>query len=224
MQLLFGWIVAFLDRWEYVGVLVLTFLENVFPPLPSELILPLAGFATLRGRLDIGGTIAAASIGSLAGAACWYILARRIGEIRVMHWVETHGRWLTIRASDIARTQHWFERHDEWAVFLGRLVPAVRTFISIPAGFARMPAVPFAIFSALGTVLWTTALVLAGRFLGGQFTRVHQLLGRATWIVLGLIALVPVVRSISRRRGATGTPDPSRTRTPTPHAPVASSR
>src|SRR5262245_5339474 len=107
MDWLLWWAAEIVRRWEYVGVFALTLLENVFPPLPSDLIIPLAGFVTLRGELDLIGTIAAASGGSLAGAAFWYVLGRRIGETRVLDWLSRHGRWLTIRARDLDRAQSW---------------------------------------------------------------------------------------------------------------------
>src|SRR5687767_9311342 len=135
---MFDWIATVIQRLGYVGVAALTFLENLFPPIPSELVIPLAGFVAARGELQIAIVILAASAGSLAGAIVWYAIGRQVGERRLRAWVDRHGRWLTLSANDVDRAQGWFRRHGKAAVFLGRLVPGVRTFVSLPAGFSAM--------------------------------------------------------------------------------------
>jgi membrane protein DedA with SNARE-associated domain len=171
---MFDWIVSVIARLGYVGIALLTFLENVCPPIPSELVIPLAGFVAARGELRIVTVIAVATAGSLAGATVWYVVGQRIGEPRLKRWVSRHGKWLTLSAKDVDRSNDWFRRHGRGAVFVGRLVPGVRTFVSLPAGFSGMPLAPFLLYSALGTVIWTGVLAGAGVVLQANFSRVGE--------------------------------------------------
>jgi membrane protein DedA with SNARE-associated domain len=195
------WIVGLVRGMGAPGVGLLMFLENVFPPIPSEVIMPLAGFVAAQGGLNFWAAVAAGALGSLAGAAGWYWVGRAVGERRLRAWVDRHGRWLTLSCEDVDTAKRWFERHGGVAVFGGRLVPGVRTLISVPAGFAAMPLVPFLLYSAAGTALWTLALAVAGRALGTQYDRVSQLLEPAGMVVLGVIAAAYLVRVVRWRRG-----------------------
>lgn len=188
---MFEWITSTIRSLGYVGVVALTFLENLFPPIPSELIIPLAGFVAASDELSLGWVIAAGTFGSLAGALLWYEIGRRVGERRVRAWVGRSGKWITLSAEDVDRAQGWFKRHGAAAVFFGRLVPGVRTFVSLPAGFAGMPRLPFLLYSAAGTVVWTAALAWAGVILKANFTLVGDYVGMATNVLLiGLGVLV----------------------------------
>lgn len=206
---------GFMDRLGLVGVGLLMLLENVFPPIPSEVIMPLAGFVARRGRHPILLTIVAGSVGSLLGAIGWYWIGRRVGEERLREWVDRHGRWLALSCGDIDRAADWFRRHEGTAVGLGRLVPGVRTLISLPAGFAGMPVLPFLAWSTVGTVAWTALLVVAGYLLGGAYDKVQAPLNVASWIILGVIVAMYLWRVFrhnpktkrgakSRARGARG--------------------
>ena len=189
---MFEWITSTIQRLGYAGVAALTFLENLFPPIPSELVIPLAGFVAARGELQIVLVILAGSAGSLLGALAWYGVGRQVGERRLRAWVDRHGRWLTLSAKDVDRSQDWFRRHGNAAVFMGRLVPGVRTFVSLPAGFSAMPLVPFVIYSALGTIVWTAALAYAGVVLQANFTVVGDYINVATnalFAALGVLLL-----------------------------------
>jgi membrane protein DedA with SNARE-associated domain len=171
---MFDWILNIVDRAGLSGVALLMFLENLLPPIPAELIMPLAGFGAARGRFSFAGVVIAGTIGSLAGTFVWYEIGRRIGYQRFSRWAGRHGRWLTLSADDLARAAAWFERHGAWAVFLGRLTPGVRTLISVPAGIAGMPAPAFLAWSVTGTVLWTALLAGAGYLLNSQYDRVER--------------------------------------------------
>jgi membrane protein DedA with SNARE-associated domain len=186
----FEWITRVIARLGYVGIAALTFLENLFPPIPSELVIPLAGFVAARGDLRLGLVIATASVGSLAGALVWYAIGKRVGEQRLRDWVDRHGRWLTLSADDVDRAQQWFQRHGAAAVFFGRLIPGVRTFVSLPAGFSSMPLGPFLLYSALGTVMWTAALAYAGVVLQANFTLVGDYIDVVTNALLALGAIL----------------------------------
>lgn len=193
---MFEWITNTIRSLGYAGVALLTFLENVFPPIPSELVIPLAGFVAAGGDVTIWGVIVAGSIGSLAGATLWYEIGRRVGESRVRRWVDRSGKWLTLDAEDVDRAGGWFQRHGAAAVFIGRLVPGVRTFVSLPAGFAAMPRGRFLLYSAVGTAIWTGALAYAGVLLQANFTVVSDYIGAATNVLLALFAVLLVRRYI----------------------------
>jgi membrane protein DedA with SNARE-associated domain len=194
---MFQWITGVIERLGYAGVATLTFLENLFPPIPSELVIPLAGFVAATGRLRLDLVIIAASVGSLAGAVVWYEIGRRVGERRLRAWVGRHGKWLTLSPDDVDRAQAWFKRHGGSAVLIGRLIPGVRTFVSLPAGFARMPLWSFLLYSTIGTALWTAALAYAGVVLEASFTLVGDYLNVATnvlWIGLAILLVRRYVR------------------------------
>ena len=195
------WITDLVRGMGAPGVGLLMFLENVFPPIPSEVIMPLAGFVAEQGGLNFWAAVVAGAVGSLVGATGWYWVGRSVGERRLRAWVDRHGRWLTLSGDDVDTAKHWFERHGGFAVFVGRLVPGVRTLISVPAGFAAMPLLPFLLYSAAGTALWTVALAVAGRMLGSQYERVSRVLEPAGAVVLALIAALYAVRVVRWRRG-----------------------
>ena len=193
---MFNWITGIIGRLGYVGVTGLTFFENVFPPIPSELVIPLAGYVAAQGDMRLMLVIASASVGSLAGAVVWYWIGRSVGERRLRAWVDRHGKWLTLSGRDVDKAQQWFSRHGNAAVFFGRLVPGVRTFVSLPAGFARMPVLPFVMYSALGTIIWTAALAFAGVALQSNFTIVGDYINVVTDVMLGVIGVMIATRYV----------------------------
>ena len=197
---MFEWITGVVSEMGTLGVAVLMFLENIFPPIPSELVMPLAGFVAQREQLSFWEAIVAGSIGSLLGAVAWYRVAQVVGEKRLRAWVDRNGRWLTLSCADIDKAKGWFDRHGGVSVMIGRLIPGVRTFISVPAGFARMQPVPFVLYSAVGTVLWTTALAYAGRLLGGNYEKVGRYLDPVVWVLLSAFLVAYVVRLVRWRR------------------------
>lgn len=171
------------------GVGILMFVENVFPPIPSELIMPLGGYLSETGDLSFWPVVAAGSVGSLLGAALWYVVGRRLGKDRLKAWAGRHGAWVAMTPDDIEMARGWFDRHGGLSVLLCRLVPFLRTAISVPAGIAGMAALPFVLYSAVGTFLWTLALAWAGRLLGRQFPEVGDVLGWVSWgVILGAFA------------------------------------
>lgn len=187
---MFDWIAALIDRIGPLGVGLLMFLENVFPPIPSELIMPLAGFNAAQGRMSLWATLLAGTIGSLAGASLWYWIGRAIGAERMRRLASRHGRWLTLSVADVDRAQAWFDRHGALAVLLGRLLPTIRTLISVPAGLARMPFPRFLAWSAVGTLAWTTLLGVSGYLLEAGYARVEAWVNPvSTAIVVGIVAI-----------------------------------
>lgn len=199
-----SWIIGAIRSMGVFGVGLLMFLENVFPPIPSEVVMPLAGYLASQGGMSFAGAIAAGTIGSLAGALVWYWVGRRVTEDRLCGWVERHGVWLAMDPQDVHRAREFFERHGRSGVLVGRLLPVVRTLISVPAGFARMPLLPFLLYSAAGTLAWTAALAWAGRALGSLFGEVDRYLGYLTWAVIALAAVAYVYRVVKLKRRARG--------------------
>ena len=196
------WLLQVIATAGYAGIAALMLVENVVPAIPSELILPFAGYLAARGELDLAGVIASGSGGSAAGAIVWYVLGRMWGGARVHGFVERHGRWLLLDVGDVQRAEEWFRRHQRRATFLGRLVPGVRSLISVPAGIACMPAGSFLIYTLAGTILWTTALTLAGYVLADAYDRVRDVLGPVGSVLFGAVVLLLVVRFVRRRRAA----------------------
>jgi membrane protein DedA with SNARE-associated domain len=181
---MFEWIAQTIERLGYWGIAGLTFLENIVPPIPSEVVVPMAGFVSAKGALNFWIVVAAASAGALAGATGWYFLARSIGNRRLRAWIGAHGHWITLSPDDIDKAQAWFDRHGGWVVFVGRLIPGVRTFISVPAGFAEMRFLPFLMYSAIGTIVWTLALAWAGTLLQANFERVAKYVDAVSMVLL----------------------------------------
>jgi membrane protein DedA with SNARE-associated domain len=183
------WITAIVEQLGYAGVFLLMLAENVFPPIPSEVVMPLAGFASASGQLSLGGVIAAGVLGSLAGAAFWFWVGARFGLDRLRAAASRHGRWLTITPSDVDRAVRWFERHGRKAVLFGRLVPAVRTLISVPAGVLGMGHRRFALYTTLGTAAWTGVLAWLGHRLGARYEDVSHWLGPVSNAVLAVLVI-----------------------------------
>lgn len=191
------WITQLIEDMGYLGIALLMFLENVFPPLPSEVIMPMAGFTASEGTLSVVGVIAAGIAGTLAGACFWYGIARLLGDERLKRWASKHGRWITLSPDEIERLEGWFSRHSRWAVPLGHLVPGIRTLISIPAGIFEMAVGRFLLLTALGGGLWTAALAAAGYMLGRKFDQVDRYLGPASTAIMAAILVGYVYRVVT---------------------------
>jgi membrane protein DedA with SNARE-associated domain len=192
----------FLLRLGYPGLALLMFLENVFPPIPSELIMPLAGYLCGKGELSFPGVIAVGTLGSLAGQIPLYALGRRAGGARLARFAARHGAWLTLAPADLERGERWFRRHGRRAVLVCRCVPGLRSLISIPAGMLKMEWAPFLLYSALGAALWNTLLASAGRALGERHREVDAWLSPVAWAVLAGAAAVYAFRVARLRRAA----------------------
>ncbi|MFC7327928.1 DedA family protein [Marinactinospora rubrisoli] len=185
------------------GAAIAIALENIFPPIPSEVILPLAGFTASQGNMDLAGAIAWTTTGSVVGALVLYGLGALLGRDR-MRAIAT---WMPlVKVSDVDRSEAWFRRHGVKAVFFGRMVPIFRSFISIPAGIERMRLSTFLLFTTLGSLIWNTVFVLAGYLLGESWWLVEEYVGVfskgvAAVIVLAVAVFVAVrVRALWRTR------------------------
>ncbi|GAB4540583.1 MAG: DedA family protein [Pleurocapsa sp.] len=173
----------------YVGIALLMALENLLPPIPSEVIMPLAGFAVTQGKLDFLYTVIAGTIGSVLGATPWYFLGKYWGLQRTKKIADRYGKWLTVSGEEVEKASHWFKQRGYIATALGRLVPGIRTYISIPAGISKMSFIPFMIYSTAGSIVWVTLLTYAGYILGENYEQVGNYIKPiSTVILVGIIA------------------------------------
>ena len=193
------WVTDTIYSLGYAGIVVLMVLENVFPPIPSEVIMPLAGFMVSQGKFSLIGIIAAGTAGSVLGALPFYYIGRWINEERLKALADRYGRWLTVSGNDIERSKAWFDKHGRTAIILGRLVPAVRSLISIPAGIVRMNLAIFLTYTTVGTALWTALLAFLGYYLGSNFGRVGEYVDKISWLVIAAIVLIYIVRVIRHK-------------------------
>ncbi|MGC1395501.1 MAG: DedA family protein, partial [Coleofasciculaceae cyanobacterium] len=171
----------------YWGIGLLMFAENLFPPIPSELIMPLAGFTIAQGKMDFTLAVLAGVVGTILGALPWYYAGKIVGEERIKSLADKYGKWITVSSKDIDKAKRWFDRYGNNAVLFGRIVPGVRTLISLPAGLSVMPIVPFLIYSTIGTTLWVIFLTGAGYLLGNNYQVVEEYLAPVSKGVLVLI-------------------------------------
>lgn len=178
------WIENTMTSMGYWGIGLLMFLENLFPPIPSELIMPLAGFTIAKGKMEFIPAVFAGVLGTVLGAFPWYFAGKFVGEPRLRHLADRYGKWLTLSGRDIDKANNWFTRHGIGAVFFCRLVPGVRTLISLPAGLNEMPLLSFTVFSTLGTTLWVGFLTFVGLKLGENYALVDKWLAPVSKIIL----------------------------------------
>ncbi|MDZ7959671.1 MAG: DedA family protein [Aulosira sp. DedQUE10] len=196
------WITNTINSLGYWGIALLMFLENLFPPIPSELIMPLAGF-TARAtpeKLNIFGVFVAGLFGSVLGALIWYYPGKLLSEKRLKALADKHGKWIAISSKDITKARDWFNKQGNKAVLMGRLVPGIRTLISVPAGMSNMHLLPFLFYTTLGSAAWVGLLTYSGYLLGSQYELVDKYLAPVSKIVLGSIVLVCVVWVFQRRQ------------------------
>ena len=188
------WVVRLIEQSGYLGVGFLMFLETLFPPIPSEIIMPVAGVSAARGNLELSLVILSGTAGAMLGNIFWYLAARALGIHRLKPFIQSHGKWLTVNWSEVERAHGWMERHGTTFVLVGRLIPTVRSLVSIPAGLLKMRFRRFIIASTLGTFAWTALLAGAGFRLRSDFEQVDQFLAPVANTVLVLILLAYVWR------------------------------
>ncbi len=186
----------------YAGVALLTFAENLFPPIPSEVIMPLAGFAASRGDLNVAGVVVSGVIGSILGTSLYYWAGRVVREETLVRWIGSYGKWAGLQEDDLEKAKGWFERHGRWALLVCRCIPGVRTIVSLPAGMSRTPVFPFLAYSLLGTLIWTASLTYAGAALGSNYEQVGKYVGPVSWVIFAVLAAALALFSYHRGRAA----------------------
>jgi membrane protein DedA with SNARE-associated domain len=185
---MFAWVTEMVAAGGYAGVFALMVLENLFPPIPSEVIMAAAGFAAARGELSLLLLLAAAVAGTLAGNIVWYEAGRWLGVERFRPLVARHGKWFAVEEEDLDRATEMLKRWGPVAICIGRMFPGVRTLISVPAGMVEIPRGVFYLWTALGSALWLTFLAVAGYILEEHYDRVEHWVEPLAWVVVGAAA------------------------------------
>jgi len=206
-----NWVQDVINQFGYFGVALLVVIENVFPPIPSEIVLPFAGFVAQQGASAVNATagaaqsdttvvgmMIAATVGSVVGALILYFVSAAIGPERLRQFVERFGKWFGVKSADLVRAEEWFDRRSVVAVLVGRCVPLIRSIVSIPAGFRRMKLTSFVVLTAIGSAVWNIALIGAGAVLGDQWERVGEYVGVFQWLVIAAVLLLLVRFVVSR--------------------------
>ena len=199
-----SWVQDVINQFGYFGVALLVIVENVFPPIPSEIVLPFAGFVAQQGSgaaqsdTSVIGMMIAATIGSVVGALILYFVSAAIGPDRLRAFVEKFGKWFGVKSSDLVRAEAWFDRRSSLAVLVGRCVPLIRSIVSIPAGFRRMKLSSFVVLTAIGSAVWNIALIGAGAVLKDQWDVVGDYVGVFQWVVVAAIIVVLAKFVLSR--------------------------
>ncbi len=184
------WIFHLIEGGGYWGIAFLMALENIFPPIPSEVIMGIGGISVAHGRMAVAPLMIAGTVGSTLGNYAWFLLGRALGYERLKPFVDRFGRWLTMDWHDVARLVVFFQKHGQWVVFVMRFSPFMRTLISLPAGLARMGHVRFLVFTLAGTAVWNAVLVWAGWHLGRNFGALEKYTGPVAAAGMLLLALV----------------------------------
>ena len=202
-----NWVQDVINQFGYFGVALLVVIEHVFPPIPSEIVLPFAGFVAQQSAdavkltqsdTTVVGMMIAATVGSVVGALILYFVSAAIGPERLRTFVERFGKWFGVKSTDLVRAEAWFDRRSNAAVLVGRCVPLIRSIVSIPAGFRRMKLTSFVVLTAIGSAVWNIALIGAGAVLGDQWERVGEYVGVFQWLVIVAILMLLVRFVVSR--------------------------
>ncbi len=180
------WIVHLIELGGYWGIALLMFIENVFPPIPSELIMGAGGIAVARGSMTFWPLLIAGTLGSTLGNYIWFVVGDRLGYHRLEPLVARWGRWLTLRWSDVEGASKFFQRHGQWVVFAMRFSPFLRTMISLPAGLSHMQHWKFLVFTFAGAAVWNTLLIYSGKWLAAYFDTMNEFAGA---LIGGLVTL-----------------------------------
>ncbi|MEK9199933.1 DedA family protein [Lysinibacillus halotolerans] len=197
-----NWITTVMEEFGYIGVFLLIMLENLFPPIPSEVILTFGGFMTTQTDLSVFGVVVASTIGSVVGAIILYGIGALVGIKRIERFVDRWGKVLRLTSKDIHKANSWFEKYDVWTVFFCRFIPLIRSLISLPAGLAKMNFFTFLLLTTLGTLIWNLVLVNIGAAVGESWeTIVHymDIYSNIAYAVLAIIFIVVVVRFYQKK-------------------------
>ncbi|EKM0359412.1 DedA family protein [Listeria innocua] len=184
------WITSIMADFGYIGIFVLIMVENLFPPIPSEIILTFGGFMTTVTSLNVVMVIIVATLGSVVGAILLYKVASYFGKERLTNIVLKYGRVLRLKESDIERAESFFLKYGSWAVFLCRMIPLIRSLISIPAGMTKMKMSKFLILTTAGSLLWNTVLIGLGAMLGESWSEIVVFMDSFSTVIYSIIAVI----------------------------------
>lgn len=200
MDAISAWVLAIMDKLGLFGITLAMFLENVFPPIPSELIMPAGGFWASQGKVSLFAVIVAGTLGAVLGALPLYYFGAVFHQKRLLLWTQKYGKYVLVTPDDVINAQKWFDKYGYWVIFFGRMVPAIRSLISIPAGMAKMPIVPFLALTAVGSAIWTSILAYAGFVLGVNYDQVAQYIDPISKVVVVLVLVAGTVLVVVRIR------------------------
>ena len=212
LENLTNWATDIVERLGYLGVAMLVALENVFPPIPSEVVLGLAGYTASRGDAWVVGMIIAATIGSVVGAWILYGFSAAVGPVRLRAIIIRYGSWIGFGESDLDRAESWFDRRSRSAVLVCRCIPLIRSLISIPAGFRRMPLGAFTLYTLIGSLVWNTVLITAGYLLADQWEKVLKVtepFQTLVVVLIGVLVVALVIRKVVLTKRARAAEEPA---------------
>ncbi|MGA8942900.1 MAG: DedA family protein [Thermoactinomyces sp.] len=198
-----NWIIEFMEQFGYLGVFLMIALENVFPPIPSEVVLTFGGFMTTKSDLTVTGVVLAATLGAIAGAIVLYLIGFLLNVDQLEKIIDRWGHILKLKKEDIEKADHWFNRYGIWTVFFCRMVPIVRSLISVPAGMARMNMLLFLIFTSLGTLIWNIILVNLGAAFGEAWTKVLEYMSVYSsifYVIFAILFILVIFWYVRKRR------------------------
>lgn len=187
------WIKDFIESYGYIGVFLLIALENIFPPIPSEVILTFGGYMTLDTSLNVTGVIIASTLGSVLGAVILYRIGNFLDVERFDRIINRYGKLLRLKKEDLYRANAWFNKYGIWTVFLCRFIPLIRSLISIPAGMANMNFSLFLIFTTIGTLIWNTVLIHLGASLGENWELITEKMDNFSTIIYGILIILLIL-------------------------------
>jgi membrane protein DedA with SNARE-associated domain len=195
------WIFNIIENYGYLGVFLIIVIENVFPPIPSEIVLPFSGFMTTKTELSVAMMIAASTAGSVVGGTILYYIGTILDVERLEKIVDRWGKYLQLKREDVYKADAWFDRYGIWTVFFCRMVPLLRSLISVPAGMSNMKMPLFLLFTLIGTAIWNTLLIVIGAKLGENWTQILSYTEVYSDIIyaVGAIAILAVLIFFGRR-------------------------
>lgn len=194
------WVTEIINTLGYPGIAIVMFLEVIFPPIPSELIMPFAGFLAADGKMSLPLVILAGNIGSITSAVFLYYVGVWADEPIIRRFVQKYGRLMMVSEKDLDRTLNIFEKRGELVIFFGRLIPLVRTFVSLPAGMNRMPMRKFLLYTTIGSTVWNTFLAVGGYILGENWEDLMHLIERYSKVTYAIIGVALIVLFVMRVR------------------------
>ena len=186
-------IIDIMNQFGYIGICLLILVENIFPPIPSEVILTFGGFMTTQSEMSVLGVILVSTIGAVLGAIVLYLIGRLINKDVIERWLAGKvGKILRFKREDVEKANNWFEKKGKWTVLFCRCIPIVRSLISIPAGMSKMKFVPFILLTTLGTAVWNTVLVVLGNIAGNSWEKVSHIIDKFSDVILILIVVAVI--------------------------------
>jgi len=194
------WMIQVIEQFGYFGIAFMIFIENVFPPIPSEVVLLFGGFFAVKTDLIVPLVIFAATAGAILGAVLLYGIGLYLDVEQIEKWTKRYGKWIRLDIADVHRADAWFDKYGGWMVFFGRLMPVVRSLISIPAGMSNMPFLKFLLLSTAGTVIWNTILIYIGIRVGENWESILSYLDVYSYAIYGLLAIGLIVFFIWRKK------------------------